>query len=62
MSEPIKEVYCPVLDRVIDIGYCQELQMASDDMIIWDGMEDVFSEEQMHSCRKCPKQDDPAAE
>ena len=58
----IDEVYCPVLLRKIDLGYCMELQMASDDMIIWDGMEDVFSEEQMKACRKCPKQEDPAAE
>jgi len=55
----IDNVSCPALNRDIDFGYCQELQMATDDMIIWDGMEDRFSEQQMAICKKCKKRIDP---
>jgi len=61
MSELINELYCPALGREIDIGYCQELQMATDDEIIWDGMEDLFDQGQMKTCKGCPKRIDPAA-
>ena len=57
---PIKEVQCPALGREIDIGYCQELQMATDEEIIWDGMEDRFSASQEAVCRKCKKRIDPS--
>ncbi len=61
MSKSIDELHCPALKRTIDFGYCQELQMATDDAIIWDGMEDIFNEDQMKICKKCPKRTDPAA-
>lgn len=62
MSEIVDEVLCPALGRKIDIGYCMELEMAADNMIIWDGMEDKFNEQQIDLCKKCKKRIDPAAE
>ncbi len=59
MSDIVNEVFCPALKRMIDIGYCFELEMASDDMIIWDGMEDIFEASQIAICKKCPKREDP---
>ena len=55
MAELVNELNCPALKRIIDIGYCQELQMATDNAIIWDGMEDHFNEEQEKICIDCPK-------
>lgn len=60
MSDVIYEVLCPALRRIIDIGYCQELQMATDHEIIWGGMEDRFDAAQEATCKKCPKRIDPA--
>jgi hypothetical protein len=61
MCQPIDNVLCPALGREIEIGYCMDLEYATDDMIIWDGIEDRFTDEQMAVCRKCPKREDPAA-
>lgn len=60
MSKEVNQMSCPALKRIIDFGYCQELQMASDDGIIWEGMEDRFKENQIIICKKCPKRIDPA--
>lgn len=63
MRKSIDNLICPALaKKLIDFGYCQELQMATDNEIIWEGMEDRFTEEQMEICRKCIKREDPAAD
>lgn len=59
MSDLIDELDCPALKRMIDFGYCQELQMAVDGAIVWDGMEDRFDEHQTNICKNCIKRIDP---
>ncbi|MEI6580300.1 MAG: hypothetical protein WCN92_12690 [Eubacteriales bacterium] len=61
MSELIDSINCRALNREIEIGYCSDLGMAADDMIIWDGIEDHFSEAQISICKKCPKRKDLTA-
>lgn len=34
MSEIIEEVFCPMMNKVIDFGYCNELQMIADNMVM----------------------------
>lgn len=60
MSRVIDTLHCPALNRSIDLGYCLELQMATNSEIIWDGMEDRFDARQEETCRKCNKRVDPA--
>ena len=51
-------VNCRALSREIEIGYCAELEMAADDMITWEGLEDIFTPEQIAACRNCPVRED----
>jgi len=53
-------VNCPALERIIDFGYCQELQMATDDAIIWEGLEDVFNDTQKSVCKALKNRTNPA--
>ena len=46
-------VNCPALNRSIDFGYCQELQMASDNEILWNELEDCFDRAQYSICANC---------
>jgi hypothetical protein len=52
-------VWCMALDRAIDWGYCMDLEMATDNMIIWEGLEDRFSDNQMLKCRQCMNRVNP---
>ena len=54
-------VNCRALSREIEFGYCMEFEMAADDMINWDGMEDVFTPEQVAVCKNCPARANPLA-
>jgi len=51
---------CPAINKSIDLGYCQELQMAVNNEIIWDGLEDNFNEKQKAICKNCRKRISPA--
>lgn len=62
MLNEIEDVICPALSRQIELGYCQDLQMAVDDEIVWSGVQDRFSREQEKICLACKKRKDPAAD
>jgi len=59
MSSEIGTVQCPLLDREIDFGYCQDIQYVADGMIKPEILEDSISPRRYSICKKCPKRIDP---
>ena len=59
MSEIIEEVFCPMMNKVIDFGYCNELQMIADDMVTPMEEEAYLTEDDYKICKLCKKRIDP---
>lgn len=59
MSKEIDTVQCPLLDREIDFGYCQDIQFVADNMIKPEVLEDDIPPEKYPICKRCPKRIDP---
>lgn len=59
MSNEIDTVQCPLLNRAIDFGYCQDIQYVTDRMIKPEVLEDNIPPEKYPICQRCPKRIDP---
>ncbi len=59
MSEIIEEVFCPMMNKVIDFGYCNELQMIADNMVMPLAEEEHLTEDDHKICKACKKRIDP---
>lgn len=60
MSEIIDDVFCPMMKKMIEIGYCVELQWIADDEIFPTADEEYLTNEDFAICKKCKKRIDPA--
>lgn len=60
MSEIIEEVFCPMMNKKIDFGYCNELQMIADDMVTPMPEEEHLTLTDYEICKACKKRIDPS--
>lgn len=59
MAEIIENVFCPMLNIVIETGYCDELQMIADNAITPTSDEEHLTKEDFRVCENCKKRIDP---
>lgn len=50
---------CPMMNKKIDLAYCLELQMISNNEIKKTADEKEITEQMWDICRRCPKQECP---
>lgn len=60
MAEIINDVYCPMMKKEIETGYCDELQMIADDAIKPTRDEENLTKEDFEICYGCKKRIDPS--
>lgn len=60
MSEIIDLLYCPISNKNIDIGLCQDIQMVADNAMKEEILEFVLSEIDKKMCVNCKKRIDPS--
>ena len=58
MSEIIEEVFCPMMKKEIDVGYCNELQMIADNDIKPTVDEEHLTNTDYKICHNCKKRID----
>ncbi|MCD8050945.1 MAG: hypothetical protein LUE89_04615 [Clostridiales bacterium] len=62
MVKVIEEVYCPMMGKVVDVGYCNELQMIADKAVKPMPEEAHLTASDFAVCKECPKRYDLSAE
>lgn len=60
MAEIIENVFCPMMHRTIETGYCDELQWIADGSITSTPDEEHLTEDDFKICKKCKKRIDPS--
>lgn len=60
MAEIINDVFCLMMKKTIETGYCDELQMIADDAIEPTEDEENLTNEDFEVCKNCKKRIDPA--
>lgn len=60
MAKVVEDVFCPMLKRIIELGYCCELQWIADDSIIPTEDEKYLTEDDYAICKQCKKRIDPS--
>ena len=58
MSRCVTDVYCPMMKKEIETGYCEELQMIADDAIT-PMKEEHLTKKDFEICYNCKKRIDP---
>ena len=56
METPVDEAFCPIINSMIDIGLCEDIQNVVDNMMkeeILDGFFERPTNEQKEICRQC---------
>lgn len=59
MSRCVTDVYCPMMKKEIETGYCEELQMIADDAITPMKEEEHLTKKDFEICYNCKKRIDP---
>ena len=59
-EEITNEVNCPMMKKIIDLGYCIELQMVADKDIKPTDDEKHLTDKDFVICKNCKKRIDPA--
>ena len=59
MAEIIEDIFCPMMKKVIELGYCVELQWIADDAIYPTTDEKFLTDKDFAICKKCKKRIDP---
>lgn len=63
-SEVVNDVMCPLVNRMIELGLCMDIQDVVDDMVIEEILEpDIsfkLSDEHKRICKACKKRIDPS--
>ena len=59
MAEIVNDVNCPMMNKIIELGYCVELQMITDGAILPTENEQYLTDTHFKLCQDCPKRIDP---
>ncbi len=60
MAEIVDDVFCPIMRKTIEIGYCVEIQWIADGMVIPTDDEKHLTDNDFQICQNCKKRIDPA--